>query len=258
MDFKEIKQFVGMERLLTEYSVTIDSHRRCACPIHGGSNKTSFSVASDDQSWKCFTGCDSGGDIFTFVEKMEGCDNAESRIKIEKMFGLGDEPKTRMVKSSRPRPQKEISNQNEYQYKDKDGKHVFSTLRIEFQDGTKTFRQKYKEQWKLPPEVRILYNLDKIHGSLEEMIFLCEGEKSADAITKCGYIGTTNPLGSGNWDEKYAQSLKNKNVVIMPDADEQGEKWRNAAIKTMMGVVESVRIINVPDWFIEENPKFQQ
>lgn len=46
---------------------------RCACPIHGGDNPTSF-VWKDNGLWYCHTSCDEGGDIFTFVARMEGLD----------------------------------------------------------------------------------------------------------------------------------------------------------------------------------------
>lgn len=257
MDYAEIKQAVNMERLLGEYGVTLDRHRRTPCPIHNGDNKSGFSVSSDLQAWKCFTGDCGGGDIFTFVEKREGCSNAEARRKIEQMFSLADEPQPERPIRGRETGKKPIKDRIEYQYRDKAGKPLFSTLRIEFEDGTKTFRQRCGDKWTLPDEIRTLYNLDRIHGATDEPIFVCEGEKAAEAISSCGYIGTTNPMGSGNWEPRYAQILKGKMVVVMPDADEQGEKWRNEVCKSLVGVCGSLQVFKVPDSFIDENPQFK-
>lgn len=46
----------------------------CACPLHGGDNKTAFSVYFQDGRWKwnCFTGNCGGGDAITFVEVWQG------------------------------------------------------------------------------------------------------------------------------------------------------------------------------------------
>ncbi|MBD3311170.1 MAG: DNA primase [Candidatus Magasanikbacteria bacterium] len=51
------------------------NHKAC-CPFH--QEKTpSFMVSRERQSWKCF-GCGKGGDIFTFVEEMEGMEFVEA------------------------------------------------------------------------------------------------------------------------------------------------------------------------------------
>ncbi|MDQ8200693.1 DnaB-like helicase C-terminal domain-containing protein [Pelagicoccus enzymogenes] len=258
MDYAEIKQVVDMPRLLSHYGITLDSHGRACCPIHGGDNKQGFSVTSDGQTWKCFTGDCGSGDIFDFVEKRESCSNSEARIKIEEFFDLGTaEPKPNAPAQRRENGQKPVKQEIEYQYRDKDGKPIFEALRIEFEDGSKTFRQKCGNSWRLPEEVRTLYNLDKIAGNLSEPVFVCEGEKAADSVCEVGFVGTTNPMGSGNWDAKYAEILKGRHVVVIPDADAQGEKWRDAVMKSLVGKAEAVQLVRIPDFFIRENPRFK-
>ena len=46
---------------------------RCACPIHGGNNPTSF-VWKDNGLWYCHTRCGTGGDIFNFIALKENLD----------------------------------------------------------------------------------------------------------------------------------------------------------------------------------------
>lgn len=54
----------------------LDSHNRCACPLHGGDNDTAFSVYVKDgkQLWHCWTGSCGSGDVISFVEKWKGLD----------------------------------------------------------------------------------------------------------------------------------------------------------------------------------------
>lgn len=56
------------------------------CPFHG--EKTpSFMVNPERGTWKCF-GCGEGGDVFTFLEKIEGLDFAEALEKLAKRAGI--------------------------------------------------------------------------------------------------------------------------------------------------------------------------
>ena len=42
------------------------------CPVHGGDNPTAFVVNRHDNTWYCFTGCSSGGDVVELVRRLEG------------------------------------------------------------------------------------------------------------------------------------------------------------------------------------------
>jgi DNA primase len=83
---EEIKQKVDIIQLIGEYvplKKAGANNWRGRCPFHN--EKTpSFFVSSDKQIFKCF-GCGAGGDIFTFIQKIEGVDFPESlRILAQK------------------------------------------------------------------------------------------------------------------------------------------------------------------------------
>lgn len=49
---------------------------RCACPIHGGHDKTGFCIYKKDglELWSCFSGDCGGGDVISFVMAWQGMD----------------------------------------------------------------------------------------------------------------------------------------------------------------------------------------
>ena len=122
-------------------------------------------------------------------------------------------------------PIKTQSRTIDYKYNDAYGNEVFLVQRIE-KDGKKTFRQSHikngKRVWSMDGVSKVLYRLDKIQD--KEQVFLTEGEKCVNALVRLGFDGTTNCGGSSNWLDSYAESLRDKAVVIMPDKDEAGEK----------------------------------
>lgn len=70
MTTEEIKANVSMRDVLDKYGVRVERNGMCKCPIHGEAHP-SMKVFPD--GYKCFA-CNSGGDIFKFVQEMEKCD----------------------------------------------------------------------------------------------------------------------------------------------------------------------------------------
>lgn len=73
-DIDKIKQAIDVASLIREYRELKPAGTRLKglCPFHN--EKTpSFMVSPERQSWHCF-GCGKGGDIFSFVQEIEGMD----------------------------------------------------------------------------------------------------------------------------------------------------------------------------------------
>ena len=89
MDQKdEVKSKVDLVEVVSSYLPLKKAGRNFAglCPFH--SEKTpSFMVSSERQVFKCF-GCGEGGDVFTFLEKVEGWDFREALEELANKVGV--------------------------------------------------------------------------------------------------------------------------------------------------------------------------
>jgi len=85
---EEIKQRLNVSDVISEYIKLIPSgsNYKARCPFHN--DKTpSFMVSDDKQIWHCF-GCGRGGDIFSFIQEIEGVEFPEALKILAKKAGV--------------------------------------------------------------------------------------------------------------------------------------------------------------------------
>ena len=72
---------------------------------------------------------------------------------------------------------------------------------------------------------RPLYRLPSVLAQPGERVFVCEGEKAADAAVSVGLLATTSAGGARAADKTDWTPLAGRDVVILPDNDEAGAKY---------------------------------
>lgn len=174
------------------------------CPFHPDKNP-SFSFNTETGLWHCFA-CGEKGNIKQFLEK------------------FGEE--IDMRERNPEKKQKEIIRNIDYDYRDLDSNLIYVKKRIEYSDGSKTFRI----IWKSDKKELILYNLPVLKRINPEIIYFAEGEKCVHALNDAlpEHVDNVAVLGySASPDKEFDNShiedyVKGKVVYIFEDNDETG------------------------------------
>ena len=124
-----------------------------------------------------------------------------------------------------------------YQYTDTDGNILYVRLRMDNTNGDKWIRPHSRDeagnwtQLKEPPftEGKPLYHLHLIANNPDKTVFLVEGEKCADALTKLGLIATTSGGATSAKDANW-QILAGREVAIWPDNDQAGLQYASDVV----------------------------
>lgn len=76
--------------------------------------------------------------------------------------------------------------------------------------------------------------------------FLVEGEKDVDNLKAAGMPAVSLPDGSqSKWDKSYSQAFEGKQVAIVPDNDEPGQKYAKMCAKNLHGVASAIWILDL-------------
>lgn len=99
------------------------------------------------------------------------------------------------------------------------------------------------------PEPRPLYELPELVARPAERVFVCEGEKAADAARSIGLLATTSPHGAKSAGKADWRPLAGREVMILPDNDAPGRKYADevAGLLAALNPPASVRVLELPD-----------
>ena len=105
---------------------------------------------------------------------------------------------------------------------------------------------------------RVPYRLPELLAKSSSMVYVVEGEKDADQLHSLGLTATTNSGGAGKWQPEFAEYLRGRDVVILPDNDVAGRKHAELVANSLIGIARSAVTVNleglpakgdVSDWF---------
>ena len=255
-ELAEIKRTEKIKTLLEDNGVSFvragADEVKCCCPLpeHNDTN-ASFYVDESKNVFMCH-GCGKKGSVVDLVMLLN---NVTFPRAVELLGGnqkKGEEVEKVKVKV-KPTP-KVRKNQAppkltaEYIYKNETGKPVFFVKRFQEAEGGKTFRQGYindngVEIMSMKDVKRVPYNLH-LFGR-EDSLWHCEGEKCAEALCEVGLTGTTTAGGSGGWLDAYSTFYRDRDVIILPDHDDAGEKYCDAVLESLKHVAKSIRVVRL-------------
>ena len=92
------------------------------------------------------------------------------------------------------------------------------------------------------PRIRPPYRLAEVKA--EPGVVIVEGEKAADAAADLGFAATTSPGGAESGDLCGWWALEARAVVVIPDADESGERYAQTVAD--LQTAERVAIVRLP------------
>jgi putative DNA primase/helicase len=232
--------------------------RSCQSPFREDRNP-SFSIFQQDGLWFWRDhALRIGGDEIDFLIHGRGCDKDDAIRAYHELAGVSMPQKQRRRDGAHAA--KLIAT---YDYLSADGKLVHQTLRYEpkrflqrrpaapgMRAGNKIAKSDREGKWwlwTLHGIEPVLYHLPQIvGGNPEAPVYLCEGEKDADALaTAWNVLTTTAPMGAGKWRPSYTETLRDRDVIIWPDRDPAGEKHMACVAQALYPVANRLRIM---DW----------
>ena len=201
---------------------------RALCPCHDDRNASLNLTLGDGGAivFKCHAGCE--------------------KTALLQWFGLTwadvfpDKP------NGKPRPATPGRVVATYDYVDEAGTLLFQTTR----HAPKDFRQRRPDGnggwiWGLGDVRRVLYRLpDLATVQPGQVVIVCEGEKSVDAVRDLGAVATCNPMGAGKWADAYTDLLDGLTVVILADNDAPGLKHAYDVAGALYGRADRVQVVN--------------
>jgi putative DNA primase/helicase len=142
-----------------------------------------------------------------------------------------------------------------YNYVDETGKLLYQICRTEPKGFFQRKPDGYGAWINKKGERQVLYHLPELLEA--PIVFIAEGEKDVETLRAYGFIATTNAGGAkAPWLPQFSETLRGREVVVVPDNDRPG--WERAAIiaRALLGVAAQIRVFDLPrevkditDWF---------
>lgn len=103
------------------------------------------------------------------------------------------------------------------------------------------------------PEPRPVYRLPELATAARaEPVYVCEGEKAADAARALGLVATTSPGGGKAVGKADWSPLAGRDVVVLPDHDAPGEEYAAAVVELAYRAgARTVRVVRLVDHWRE-------
>jgi archaellum biogenesis ATPase FlaH len=198
------------------------------CPFHDD-KKESLSL-SESGAFFCHA-CGAKGDLISFHQKRHSFSFNDALNELAKRAGIS-------ASTSKP--------ERIHIYFDETGTPLYRKLIFKSGDKKSASFEHYSggQYLKgLQGVSRTLYNLHKLKGDSNRVVFLSESEKDADGLTELGLIATSSG-GAESWRPEFSELLKGRQVCILPHNDQAGVKYAETVAKSLWGKAASIRVVD--------------
>jgi Protein of unknown function (DUF3987) len=215
----------------------IRSSIKSPCPVCGRVKDKDCSLHPDGKTAHCKTYVDGIGH-----DSAQWHYNGVNKQGFQGIFVLKQvEPE--FVKSPRPKSSKS------YYYPNRDGSPLLRVNRSDKGDGKKDFYQQHWHGSKWvngnPDHIKRLipiYRYPEVQQAIQkkELIFIVEGEATADALWALGIATTTTIGGSGGYANygSYLEDLLGARLVLSPDRDAPGLEYMSNFLRDFSSQIE--------------------
>ena len=235
-----------------------------SCPVvdHGqgnGDRNPSLSVTDADGKLllKCHGGC-SQHDVWAAVRDLGLLPQLSEWVEplvIKPINGHHPAPVPRPVPVQYPPAPVQLHLTDEWEYVDESGIVLFVKQRFKTSDTTKGKTYKLlrvmedgSRQASMQGARVIPYRLsDVLYASRKNKpVFICEGEKAADALASIGVFTSTSHTGAGSWPAANSTWFADLNIVLVPDNDAPGYRYASLVAAALLPIAKSIRLLALP------------
>ncbi len=237
---------------------------RTRCPAHDDAGRRPDLTFREDDGRiliKCWAGCETESIVKVLGLTMKDLFANDGDGRGTQHTGSPSKPKSKMVYASVEAAGFAIAKRlrgrftAHWTYQNENGTEAFMVLRFDECGGLrgeKSYRPIHRDGTGYvegdPPGPLPLYGLPGLPARSEERVYICEGEKAADAARSIGLCATTSAHGSKSPDKTDWQPLAGRDVAIFPDNDDAGRRYANmvAAILLRLRPLPKVKIVELP------------
>lgn len=216
----------------------------------------SLAIQTDAGSWYSHEE-ETGGGVLDLIQRETGAGTLREAIQWLEAQGYeqpdgGAPAQPRQAPRSAPapaapaKPKTRAKIVETYDYCDENGELRYQVVRME----PKTFRQRRPDgdgwDWKIKGTEPLPYRLPDMLAKPSATVLIVEGEKDADRLAGMGFVATCNSGGAGKWQPALNGHFERRNVVIIPDNDEAGQKHTDVVGEALHSTAETVRVAHLP------------
>ena len=265
----EIKQRLTCTAYAADHGAEIRNGRTKAWWRNGDS----WNVAIDDHQWYDHV-TKQGGSVIDLCAVVE---HGDIGATMAAMRTLGERlnlsPITKVKSAKKTRSEILLAEGYKatatYDYRDENGEVRYQIVRFEkdeYKEGEhKEFVHRTPDHEGLDTTTgKLIYNLPAVVKADE--VFIVEGEKDANTLIELGLTATTNSGGASNWEQSFNKWFEGKNIIVICDNDEAGQKHGKLLVSLLAPVAKSIKSItpsqlpkgDVTDWIEKEGGSLQK